>query len=420
MAQEIQSSNSSGFVPYAGLSDTINDVATYGVAKTRLHFGQLFVLGFIAASYLSFATTLSIVAGAGVETPGIQKLVMGIVFPIGLIALVIGGGEMWTGTAMNAPVAGMAGRAAWKSVLYTLIGSYAGNFAGGLFCAWLLIIGSDIIVAGGPGYAKPVWAELLHKMATMKCSLTFEQAFWRAFACVWLVDLAVYLSFRSKEIVGKFFLIWFPTATFFAIGLEHSVVNMFLIPAAIMAGENITWGQFFYYNQLPVTLGNAAAGAICLGLGYWYSAGMPLLKNSSAAQGDRYENYFPTHPEYVHGNSRYLLKTIGAVAGVIIALTVIMPGSASLVSYVAIEGMPSREAIHARPPAVKPAPITTSAAQGEAVAPADTSHAPAQSHAIAPQAPKAPDSFSLYVEPLIILGLFIAIMAIFARTARGK
>lgn len=382
MAQEIKS-NSSGFVPYAGLSDTVNDIATYGVTKTRLSFGQLFVLGFIAASYLSFATTLSIVAGAGVESPGIQKLVMGLVFPIGLISLVIGGGEMWTGTAMNAPVAGMTGRATWKSVLYTLIGSYAGNFAGGLFCAWLLIVASDVIVAGGPGYPKPIWAELLHKYATTKCSLTFEQAFWRGVACVWLVDLAVYLSFRSKEIVGKFFLIWFPTATFFTIGLEHSVVNMFVIPAGILAGENITWGQFFLYNQLPVTLGNATAGAVCLGLGYWYSAGMPLLKGSPAARGERYEDYFSTHPEYVHGNNSYLFRTILAVVGVIIGLAVIMPGGASLLSYVLMEGMPTRAAIHT--------PLS-----------------------------QAVGSFSLYGEPLLIVGLFMAIMAVFAKAARGK
>src|SRR3990172_11227251 len=106
MAPDVQG-ESSRFVPYADLSDTIHELAASGVTKSRLGPGQVFVLGFIASSYLSFATTLSIVAGAGVQTPGLQKLVMGLVFPIGLISLVIGGGEMRTGTAMNAPVAGM-------------------------------------------------------------------------------------------------------------------------------------------------------------------------------------------------------------------------------------------------------------------------------------------------------------------------
>src|SRR3989304_7817013 len=91
MKQDAQG-ETSRFVPYAGLSDTIDELATVGVTKSRLGLGQVFVLGFIAASYLSFATTLSIVAGAGIQTPGLQKLVMGLVFPIGLISLVIGGG----------------------------------------------------------------------------------------------------------------------------------------------------------------------------------------------------------------------------------------------------------------------------------------------------------------------------------------
>src|SRR2546425_926344 len=101
----------STFTPYAGLPDTIQAVAASGVTKTQLSLGQLFTLGFIAAAYLSFATTLSLVVGAGIETPGLQKLVMGVVFPIGLISLVIGGGEMWTGSSMNAPGAGMVPRA---------------------------------------------------------------------------------------------------------------------------------------------------------------------------------------------------------------------------------------------------------------------------------------------------------------------
>src|SRR5215471_6328881 len=330
----------STFTPYAGLTDTIQAVAASGVTKTQLSLGQLFTLGFIAAAYLSFATTLAIVVGAGVETLGLQKLVMGVVFPIGLISLVIGGGEMWTGSSMNAPVAGMTGRAPWQAVLYTLIGSYAGNFAGGLFCAWVLIKGGNVLI--GPGYASPAWGEMLHKLTLMKVSLSFSQAFWRAFACVWLVDLAVFLSFRAQDSAGKFFLIWFPAATFFAMGLEHSVVNMFLIPAGIMAGAPVSWGQFFFYNQIPVTLGNAAAGAICLGLGYWYAAGMPVRKEVGApGAGD----YFSPDSEYVHGNHGYLARTVLAIVKVVIGLALLMPGLASLLTFFLSESAPAPQAL---------------------------------------------------------------------------
>src|SRR5215471_10192495 len=324
----------STFTPYAGLSDTIQQVATAGVTKVHLSLGQLFTLGFIAAAYLSFATTLALVVGVGIEAPGLQKLVMGVVFPIGLISLVVGGGEMWTGSSMNAPVAGMTGRAGWNGVLYTLVGSYAGNFAGGLFCAWLLIKGGNVLV--GPGYGSPAWGELLHKLTLMKVSLSFGQAFWRGFACVWLVDLAVFLSFRAQDTAGKFLLVWFPAATFFAMGLEHSVVNMFLIPAGIMAGAPVSWGQFFFYNQIPVTLGNAAAGAICLGLGYWYASGMPVRRE---VRGAGMEGYFSPDSEYVHGDRRYLARTVIAIVKVVIGLALLMPGLASLLTFFLSEGV---------------------------------------------------------------------------------
>jgi len=329
----------STFTPYAGLADTIQDVAASGTTKAHLRLGQLFILGFIAAAYLSFATTLSLVVGAGIETPGLQKLVMGLVFPIGLISLVIAGGEMWTGTSMNAPVAGMMGRVRWQDVLYTLVGSYAGNFAGGLFCAWLLLKGSNVLI--GPGYTGSAWGDLLHKLTLMKVSLSFSQAFWRGFACVWLVDLAVFLSFRAQDTAGKFFLVWFPAATFFAIGLEHSVVNMFLIPAGIMAGSTVTWGQFFFYNQIPVTLGNAAAGAFCLGLGYWYVAGMPVRKDVGDPGA---APYFSPNSAYVHGDHRYLARTVLAIVKVVVGLTLLMPGLASLLTFWFFEGTPAPHA----------------------------------------------------------------------------
>jgi formate transporter len=363
----------STFTPYAGLSDTIQAVAAAGKTKTQLSLGQLFTLGFIAAAYLSFATTLSIVAGAGIETIGLQKLVMGVVFPIGLISLVIGGGEMWTGSSMNAPVAGMTGHARWENVLYTLIGSYAGNFAGGLFCAWLLIKGGNVLI--GPGYASPAWGEMLHKLTLMKVSLSFSQAFWRAFACVWLVDLAVFLSFRAQDSAGKFLLVWFPAATFFTMGLEHSVVNMFLIPAGIMAGAPVTWGQFFFYNQIPVTLGNAAAGAICLGLGYWYAAGMPVRKEIGDPGADA---YFAQDSEYVHGNHRYLARTMLAIVKVVVGLALLMPGLASLLTFLLYEGAPAPVALGAKPPGL----------------------------------------FSLYGEPVIVLALFVLLMVLWARKTR--
>jgi hypothetical protein len=158
-------------------------------------------------------------------------------------------------------------------------------------------------------------------------------------------------------------------------GLEHSVVNMFLIPAGIMAGAPVTWGQFFFYNQIPVTLGNAAAGAICLGLGYWYAAGMPVRKEIGDPGADA---YFAQDSEYVHGNHRYLARTMLAIVKVVVGLALLMPGLASLLTFLLYEGAPAPVALGAKPPGL----------------------------------------FSLYGEPVIVLALFVLLMVLWARKTR--
>jgi len=102
------------------------------------------------------------------------------------------------------------------------------------------------------------------------------EAFWRGFLCIWLVDLAIWQAYRVKEIAAKFLLIWFPTFAFFALGLEHRVVNMFLFPAAIFADAPISWTQFLLNNLMPVVLGNVVGGTFIVGMLYWFSAGLPI------------------------------------------------------------------------------------------------------------------------------------------------
>jgi len=95
------------------------------------------------------------------------------------------------------------------------------------------------------------------------------QAFVRGILCNWLVCLAIWMATAVTTLPGKALAILFPISAFISIGLEHSVANMFIIPAGIMAGANVTWGQFFMSNLLPVTLGNTFAGAVCVAFAYY-------------------------------------------------------------------------------------------------------------------------------------------------------
>jgi formate transporter len=94
------------------------------------------------------------------------------------------------------------------------------------------------------------------------------QAFTKGVLCNWMVCQAIWMATAASTLPGKAVAVMFPIPAFVAIGLEHSVANMFLIPAGILAGAPVSWGDFFFTNLLPVTLGNAVAGVVCVALAY--------------------------------------------------------------------------------------------------------------------------------------------------------
>lgn len=307
------------FSNIAGLRDTIVEASYAGEAKTRLDPVQTILLGIMATAYLAFSISLSIAVAAGIETPGLQKLVMGAVFPIGLIAVVIGPAELFTGNAMIPPIAAMTMRVPWSKVLYNWTGSYTGNFIGGIFMAFLLIKGAHLFT--GPFYGAE-WKSLLIKIVVTKTSLSFQEAFLRGLACVWLVDLAIWLAIRVKEYTAKIFLIWFPTFAFISLGLEHSIVNMYLIPAGILAGAPVTWATFLLNNLLPVTLGNVIGGLFFVGMTYWYSSGAPIFKKK--AEGGE---------ELLEAGYDYIVKVVTTTCAITIVFTLLFPLVPGLFTY---------------------------------------------------------------------------------------
>jgi formate/nitrite transporter len=96
-------------------------------------------------------------------------------------------------------------------------------------------------------------------------------AFMKGIACNLLVNLAILLAFTSKNMIGKFFGIWFPIMAFVSAGFEHSIANMYFIPAGILAGANVSWGQFFVWNLIPVTIGNIIGGMVFIGMVYYFA-----------------------------------------------------------------------------------------------------------------------------------------------------
>lgn len=106
------------------------------------------------------------------------------------------------------------------------------------------------------------------------------QTFAKGVLCNWLVCLAIWMANASSSLPGKALAVMFPIPAFVALGLEHSVANMFIIPAGIFAAGKVAWGAFFIKNLIPVTLGNAFAGAVLIA--GMYSLAYGSLGNKSA------------------------------------------------------------------------------------------------------------------------------------------
>ena len=226
------------------------------VKKAEFSIARQFLLGFLAGVYIAFGAQAANVAGASVSQA--QSLIAGLIFPAGLIFVVIAGAELFTGNCLMI-TALLKKKISLSQLLRSWIVVYAGNLAGGIFIAWLI-----------SGQLSVPLREYTMKIALNKSSLSFSDAFIRGILCNWLVCLAVSMSFKASDTAGKILVLFFPVWLFVASGFEHSVANMHYIPAGIFAHANIGWDALLR-NLIPVTLGNIVGGAGFVGIFYFFA-----------------------------------------------------------------------------------------------------------------------------------------------------
>ncbi|AWP30647.1 MULTISPECIES: formate/nitrite transporter family protein [unclassified Paenibacillus] len=244
-----------------------------GVKKARNSTLNVMILGFLAGAFiaLGFLLDIRVIAGASPAWGGIAGFIGAAVFPVGLILVLLAGGELLTGNMMAVSLARFKQRISTKELIRNLALVTVSNLAGALFVAYFF---GHVTGLTGSG----VYLEKLVNMAGHKLDDSFLQAFLSGIGCNWLVALAVWLSYGSDQMSGKILGIWFPTMAFVAIGFQHVVANMFLIPAAIFEGY-YSWGQYFM-NFVPVWLGNFVGGSLFVAAAY----GSVYLKNSNRAE----------------------------------------------------------------------------------------------------------------------------------------
>ena len=267
-----------------------------GVKKANLPAINMFVLAVLAGAFIGigaiFATTVSAggiavkdAAGAAAFSTGlpygVTRLLAGLVFTVGLILVVVGGAELFTGNTLIT-IAFASKKVTLAQLLRNWAIVYVGNFVGAILTAYIVFLGKQYSFGNG--------AIGLTALSTgeSKTALGFVQAIALGIMCNALVCMAVWMCYSARTTNDKILAIIPPIATFVAAGFEHSIANMYFIPLALFVkygGDpkffetigktpadfpHLTWGNLFTANLIPVTIGNIIGGGLMVGLIYWF------------------------------------------------------------------------------------------------------------------------------------------------------
>jgi len=254
-----------------------------GIRKASGNATNLFLLGVLAGAFIAFGAIFTTIVTAGAKdilSYGVTRLLAGLAFTVGLILVVVGGAELFTGNNLmlmawaKKQISSLALLRNWSIVFF-------GNLVGSLAIAGIMVASLEYTFGGGA-----VGANML-TIGEAKTSLGFIQAILLGILCNMLVCLAVWLTYSGRSATDKILAIIAPIACFVAAGFEHSVANMYFIPAALMVKNfaspafflsiqklpadfpHLTLQNFLLGNLLPVTIGNIIGGGVFIGLAYW-------------------------------------------------------------------------------------------------------------------------------------------------------
>ncbi len=240
-------------------------VVEAGERKASLGVSPMVARGALSAAFLGAATLLAVT----VWTQGLPRVAGALVFPAGFCIMALLGLELATGNFALLPAGCYARRVTLSQLARNWWWVYLGNLVGGVGFAVLAVAA----LTGWYDHDAGAVGEQLRQLALAK-TVAYADLGWRGWLTAltkgvlanWLVTVGAVLGFASRSTVGKVVGMWLPISTFFALGYEHSVVNMFVMPAGILAGAPITVDTWWLWNQVPATLGNIIGGAFLTGL----------------------------------------------------------------------------------------------------------------------------------------------------------
>lgn len=267
---------------YSSSSEIADSAISIGVRKANLSTSAKFLLGILAGAFIAFGSQAANLITHTMTDAASAKLTAGLIFPAGLIMVIMAGAELFTGNCLMI-ISFAERRITFTKLLSSWLVVYIGNLLGSVIVAYLVSLSGQWNLTGG------LLGGLTLKTAAAKISLSFTEAITLGVLCNWLVCLAVWMSFGAKDGISKAACIFFPIWVFIASGFEHSIANMYYIPAGILAKFNplyvnkaLALGasqagidslnvlRMFTRNLIPVTIGNIIGGCIFVGLAYWF------------------------------------------------------------------------------------------------------------------------------------------------------
>jgi len=262
-------------------AEIIGSMISASKTKASMPLFKMIILGFIAGMFIALGGCAANVASHAVSDAGIAKLISGAIFPVGLMMIIVIGGELFTGNCLM--ITGiMDKQIKWYNACKNLLVVYFSNMLGGVFVALCAFCMGQFDMSGGLLGAYTI------KIAVAKVNMGFGEALISGIFCNILVCAAVLMAAGARDIGGKLLGIFFPIFAFVISGFEHCVANMYYIPAGIAAATNgayldkaaDVYGIFsestaslgigaFFGNLLPVTIGNIIGGAVFMGVLYY-------------------------------------------------------------------------------------------------------------------------------------------------------
>lgn len=245
--------------------ETYQALASAGVAKATMPMNKALHSAFMGGWYVAIGGVFALVVAGALDLPApIKKLVIGLIFPIGLVFILQTGASLLTGNFFAVTAAYFEGKIDLATLLRGFGTAAAGNLAGTLTFAYL-VKQLDLLPEGA--------GKLIAGIAASKVTLSPTIALGRAVLANWLVCMAIFLATEANDFGGKYLGIWSCIPMFVTIGLEHSVANAFFLPLGMLYGADVTPMQIVTKNLLIVALGNFIGGGLLHAGGLSYQFG---------------------------------------------------------------------------------------------------------------------------------------------------